>query len=55
MPRHGISVVKLGVVMTNSPAIRCYSRCGFKVVGLEPQVIWYDGVLSDELLMARLI
>jgi RimJ/RimL family protein N-acetyltransferase len=49
----GVMIVKLGVVTTNTPAIRCYVRCGFQVYGLEPQVIHYDGVFYDELLMAR--
>lgn len=51
----GITVVKLGVVTTNTPAIRCYARCGFTVYGIEPQVIRYDGVCYDELLMTRAI
>jgi RimJ/RimL family protein N-acetyltransferase len=51
----GISVVKLGVVTTNMPAIRCYARCGFAVYGIEPQVIRHKGVFHDELLMARAI
>lgn len=49
----GVTVAKLGVVTSNTPAIRCYARCGFQVYGLEPQVIGYDGVFYDELLMAR--
>jgi RimJ/RimL family protein N-acetyltransferase len=46
-------VVKLGVITTNTPAIRCYARCGFTVYGIDPKVIYYDGVFYDELLMAR--
>jgi RimJ/RimL family protein N-acetyltransferase len=34
-------------------AIRCYNRCGFTVYGVEPQAIRHDGVMYDELLMAR--
>lgn len=49
----GLAVVKLGVVTTNASAIRCYARCGFTVYGIEPKVIFWDGVLHDELLMAR--
>ena len=48
-----IKIVKLGVTTTNTPAIRCYARCGFQVYGIEPQAICYDGVLYDELLMAQ--
>jgi RimJ/RimL family protein N-acetyltransferase len=51
----GLTVAKLGVVTTNTAAIRCYARCGFTVYGVEPQVIHYQGVLYDELLMARAI
>jgi ribosomal protein S18 acetylase RimI-like enzyme len=50
---HGVAIVKLGVSTSNVPAIRCYARCGFMVYGIEPQVISYDGVYYDELLMAR--
>jgi ribosomal protein S18 acetylase RimI-like enzyme len=49
----GLVVVKLGVVTTNTAAIRCYARCGFAVYGIDPQVIYYDDVFYDELLMAR--
>lgn len=50
-----IKVIKLAVINTNTSAIRCYARCGFKVYGIEPQAIHYDGVMYDELLMARMI
>lgn len=50
---HGVSLVKLGVVTTNTPAIRCYARCGFTVYGVDPQTICHDGLCYDELLMAR--
>jgi len=46
-------VVKLGVATINTPAIRCYARCGFAVYGVEPKVILHEGVYYDELLMAR--
>lgn len=49
----GMLVFKLGVAATNAPAIRCYLRCGFQVYGVEPQAVIYDGVVYDELLMAR--
>jgi ribosomal protein S18 acetylase RimI-like enzyme len=48
-----IQVIKLAVVVSNLPAIRCYTRCGFKVYGTEPQAILYNDVMYDELLMAR--
>ena len=49
----GIKIVKLGVTTTNTPAIRCYTRCEFQVYGTEPQAICLDGAFYDELLMAR--
>ena len=52
---HGVMVVKLGVITTNASAIRCYSRCGFKVYGTDPMSNYYDGVYYDELLMVKLL
>jgi RimJ/RimL family protein N-acetyltransferase len=51
----GVRLVKLNVVTTNTAAIRCYVRCGFSVYGVEPEVIFCDGVYYDELLMVRRI
>lgn len=51
----GMTVVKLGVMTANAPAIRCYLRCGFTVYGVDPQAICYNGVAYDELLMAKFI
>lgn len=51
----GLVAVKLAVVTSNTAAIRCYSRCGFSVYGIEPQVIYHQGIYHDELLMARAI
>ncbi|MBN2006684.1 MAG: GNAT family N-acetyltransferase [Anaerolineae bacterium] len=50
---HGVIVAKLGVLTSNTPAIRCYVRCGFTVYGVDPQVIAYNGVFYDELLMVK--
>ncbi len=50
---HGATVLKLGVVTTNTSAIRCYRRCGFGVYGEEPQAIQVDGRMYAELLMVR--
>ena len=52
---HEIKIVKLGVAATNTPAIRCYARCGFTIYGTEPQAIYVDGAMHDELLMAHII
>ncbi len=51
----GVATVKLAVVTTNTPAIRCYARCGFTVYGIEPQAIYYGGAYYDELLMVKAI
>jgi RimJ/RimL family protein N-acetyltransferase len=51
---HEIKLLKLGVVTTNTAAIRCYLRCGFTVYGVEPQAIYCNDRLYDELLMARI-
>ncbi len=48
-----VKVVHISVVTSNTPAIRCYARCGFSVYGIEPQALYYDNVYYDELLMAR--
>jgi len=47
-----VVIVKLAVVMTNQPAIRCYERCGFTIYGTEPKAIRYNGNYYDEYLMA---
>lgn len=52
---HGVVIFKLAVVTTNAAALRCYTRCGFAVYGVEPKAIRHDGVFYDELLMARSI
>lgn len=50
---HGVTVVKLAVVTTNTAAIRCYVRLGFKVYGVEPQALYHQATFYDELLMVR--
>jgi RimJ/RimL family protein N-acetyltransferase len=47
-----IILVKLAVVTTNAPAIRCYARSGFQVYGIEPQALHLNDRYYDELLMA---
>ena len=51
----GAEIVKLGVVTTNSSAIRCYERCGFTIYGTEPCAIFYDGKHFDEHLMFKVL
>lgn len=48
-----IKFVKLGVNSTNVSALNSYLRAGFKVYGVESQVIYYEGEYHDELLMVR--
>lgn len=50
---HEIKILKLGVAATNIPAIRCYEHCGFTVYGTEPQAIYVNDTMYDELLMTR--
>ena len=52
---NGVVVVKLGVITTNTSAIRCYGRSGFTVYGIEPRVIFYNNIYYDEVLMAKLL
>lgn len=48
-----VILAKLGVAAVNQPAIRCYERCGFKVYGTEPRVVFVDGRYFDEYLMFK--
>jgi ribosomal protein S18 acetylase RimI-like enzyme len=48
-----VKFVKLGVNATNTSALNSYIRAGFKVYGVESQVIFYEGAYHDELLMVR--
>jgi len=52
---HGVSIVKLGVITSNTPGIRCYLRCGFSVYGVNPWSNFYNGKYFDELLMVKRI
>ena len=48
-----IKFVKLGVAAVNTSALNSYIRCGFRVYGVEPGVLYYGGVYYDELLMVK--
>ena len=48
-----VEIVKLGVVTTNTSAVRCYERCGFSIYGTDPRGIFYEGKYYDEYLMSR--
>jgi len=51
----GLVIVKLAVITTNAPAIRCYTHCGFTAYGIDPKVICNNDIFYDELLMAKVI
>jgi RimJ/RimL family protein N-acetyltransferase len=53
--KNAVNVVRLGVNVSNMRAIRCYSRCGFTVYGVEPRSLFYQGEYYDELLMVKLL
>jgi ribosomal protein S18 acetylase RimI-like enzyme len=42
-----IVAARLGVTTTNTSAIRCYERCGFRVTGTEPRALYYDDRYHD--------
>jgi RimJ/RimL family protein N-acetyltransferase len=47
-----VNVLKLGVMVANTSAVRCYERCGFKIYGTEPRDVYYEGKYYDLYLMA---
>lgn len=51
----GANIVKLAVIATNKPAIRCYERCGFKKYGTEPNALLYEGQYYNEHLMFKVL
>lgn len=51
----GIRILRLTVVTSNVPAIRCYARCGFVVCGIQRETIRVGTQYHDELLMWRRI
>ncbi len=52
---NGMSVIYLGVTVSEKSAIRCYSRCGFAEYGIEPRAILYQGIYYDQVLMVKLL
>jgi RimJ/RimL family protein N-acetyltransferase len=48
-----VRIVRLTVVTSNGPAIRCYLRCGFSVYGISPEEIRIGDKFYDEMLMWR--
>lgn len=52
--RAGVAIVKLTAV-PESGALGCYLRCGFRVTGVDPAALRWDGRYYDELMMCRWI
>lgn len=48
-----VNILKLGVMASNTSAVRCYERCGFKIYGTEPRDVLYEGKYYDLYLMYR--
>ena len=48
-----VNILKLGVMASNTSAVRCYERCGFKIYGTEPRDVYYEGKYYDLHLMYR--
>jgi len=48
-----VNILKLGVIASNTSAVRCYERCGFKIYGTEPRDVFYEGNYYDLHLMYR--
>jgi ribosomal protein S18 acetylase RimI-like enzyme len=48
-----VNILKLGVMATNTAAVRCYTRCRFKIYGTEPRDVFYEGNYYDLHLMFR--
>lgn len=49
----GVQQVKLSVSAGNASALALYETLGFQTYGREPAALCVDGVMHDELLMAR--
>jgi RimJ/RimL family protein N-acetyltransferase len=49
----GIRILRLTASAGNGAAIGCYLRCGFRVCGVQPEVIRVGEVYHDEVLMWR--
>lgn len=52
---NGLTMVSLGVNTLNTDAIRCYTRCGFYLIGTRPRAAFYNSIYYDEYLMAKLL
>ena len=52
---NAMCVIYLGVTISATSALHCYTRCGFKQYGIEPKAIYYNGVHYDQVLMVKLL
>jgi len=50
-----VNILKLGVMATNTSAVRLYERCGYKIYGTEPRDVFYEGNYYDLHLMFKLL
>jgi RimJ/RimL family protein N-acetyltransferase len=48
-----LNILKLGVGVASTSAVRCYQRCGFTIYGTEPRGMFYDGQYYNGYLMYR--
>jgi ribosomal protein S18 acetylase RimI-like enzyme len=51
--QQGVLYLNLVVGTTNTAAVGCYKKCGFRIYGVEPNCILYQGVLYDEFVMTK--
>lgn len=49
----GVEICRLGVAVDNAPALACYRRCGYQLIGVNPKAIRWQGRDIDEYLMFR--
>jgi RimJ/RimL family protein N-acetyltransferase len=50
----GLHRVSVRVLASNTRAIRCYEKCGFKHEGIEREAAYIDGGFEDDVMMAVL-
>lgn len=49
----GMLFLNLAVTTTNTAAIQCYKACGFRIYGVEPNCLLYDGIFYDDFVMTK--
>ena len=53
--KNDMTVIYLGVTVSEQSARHCYTRCGFKEYGIEPKAIFYNDIYYDQVLMVKLL